>query len=183
MDTKKKSPKPEYYTLFYKLTDYEVAVDASINYEVRDKRNQYSDANVYSFSSRMELEGVCIHHEDREGHIGLFTIYGTDSERHGLDIQLKDCHEMDDDGDRKYRRVRGQSVPVYNVPKGIGHIEKVRGEDAWAGWAWVKPQTFNDMLILLSSVKPIYISIHELKIGRVRHMVSFTLGNKDPEEE
>ena len=89
----------------------------------------------------------------------------------------------DKDGGRKYRMVRGQSQPVYEVPKGIGHLEKVRGANEWSGWTWVLPQTFTDMLTLLSNVSPIYVELHELKIGRIRHIVSITLKNTDPEEE
>jgi len=37
---------------------------------------------------------------------------------------------LDEDGTWKYRRYRGEDIPVYDVPEGIGLIEKVRGRSA-----------------------------------------------------
>jgi hypothetical protein len=30
----------------------------------------------------------------------------------------------DDEGTLKYRKARGKELPVYNVPKGIGYLER-----------------------------------------------------------
>jgi len=58
MSKRKKKPVDEYAILGIKITGYKASVDASINYEVRDKRHYYRDAMVYSFDSSVELEGV-----------------------------------------------------------------------------------------------------------------------------
>ena len=100
-----------------------------------------------------------------------------------FDVTLSDCQARDDDGDRKYRRVRGEDVPVYEVPKGIGMIERVRGVGGWSGWCWISPRAVSDMLVLLPNVSPLYISLHERKIGRTRWINGLTLQTTDPAEE
>lgn len=74
-------------------------------------------------------------------------------------------------------------MPVYDVPKGIGHIEQQRGTKIWTGWTWVSPRSVADMLILLPHVKPLFIQIHELKIARLRWIISMSLQTSDPAEE
>ena len=56
---------------------------------------------------------------------------------------------------RVYRIVKGQQVPVYDVPKGVGFLERRRGTKAWMGCLWVPPRTVGDMLKLLPTVKPL----------------------------
>jgi hypothetical protein len=72
---------------------------------------------------------------------------------------------------------------VYELPNGIGPPERVRGTKDWTGWCWVSPRTVSDMLALLPNVQPLYISIHERKIGRKRWINGLTLQTTDPAEE
>ena len=114
----------------------------------------YRDAKVYQFDSSVELEGACNYPEEREGEKFPFTVYGREIHEGGFDVTLSDCHVLDDDGARKYRRVRGKDVPVYEVPKGIGTIQRVRGSGGWSGWCWISPRAVSDMLALLPNVSP-----------------------------
>ena len=70
MAPRKKQPKEVYELLAIEVTNYMASVDAAINYEVRDKRYHYRDPNVYSFVTSLELEGVCLYPEEREGEQG-----------------------------------------------------------------------------------------------------------------
>jgi len=180
--SKRKKTVEEYEFLGIKITGYKASVDASINYEVRDKRHYYRDAKVYSFDSSVELEGVCNYPEEREGEKFLFSVHGREIHEGGFDVTLSGCHVLDD-GARKYRRVRGEDVPVYEVPKGIGPIQRVRGIGGWSGWCWISPRAVSDMLALLPNVSPLYISLHERKIGRNRWINGLTLQTTDPAEE
>ncbi len=74
-------------------------------------------------------------------------------------------------------------MPVYDVPKGIGYIERQRGIRVWWGCVWVKQQTVSDMLNLLPNVRPLFIMIHERRIGRTRWIIGLTLDTKNPDEE
>jgi len=110
-------------------------------------------------------------------------LYGSEPRYDKFTLTLADCHVRDDHGVSKYRKVRGKEMPVYDVPKGIGHLERLRGTRTWAGWVWAPPQTVNDMLTLLPHVRPLYVDIHELRIGRKRWIVGLALLTTDPAEE
>jgi len=88
-----------------------------------------------------------------------------------------------EDSTHKYRRVRGKDLPVYDIPKGLGTLEKVRGEALWTGCLWVKQETVTQMLSLLPVVKPLYMFVHERKIEHHRWIVGFTVQTSDPSEE
>ena len=106
--------------------------------------------------------------------------------RHGhsdFELTLADCQVRDDNGMLKYRKARGREIPIYDVPKGIGYIERRRGSSAWWGCVWVKQQTVTDMLTLLPNVRPLFIALHECRIGRTRWIAGLTLVTKNPEDE
>jgi len=100
-----------------------------------------------------------------------------------FDSVLKDYPERDEDYKPKFRKLKGELIPIYKPPKGIGYIEKRRGSDSWACYVSVTPQTITDMVILLSNVSPLYVSIHEAKEGRHRLVRSITLQMTDPAYE
>jgi len=142
-----------------------------------------SDAKVYSFTSSIELEGFYIYSDDRDNEEIQLTVYGTDEGPYDFDTVLADCHVRDENGTYKFRRVKGQEIPVYDIPKGIGHIERMRGKKIWSGFAWVNQQTVTNMLTLLPTVSSLYLSMHERKIDRNRYIVGLTLDTKNPDEE
>ena len=175
--------KDEYNFLSIKVSNYKAYVDAAINYEVRDKRHYHSDAKVYRFSSHVEIDGICTWPEEREGDEYSMTIYGNEIHPGDFKLSLSDCHVKDENWSLKYKRVRGKDVPIYDVPKGLGTLDKVRGVAAWAGNIWVPETTITNMLSLLPVVNPLYIFIHENKIERHRWIVGLTLQTTDPAEE
>jgi len=183
MPRRKKTRAEEYTFLALKLSGFDAAINASINYEVRDPRHYQDDAKVYTFGSQLDIEGVSTYPEERAGETYCLTVYGSEPCHDRFTLTLADCHVRDDHGVPMYRKVRGKEVPVYDVPKGIGHLERQRGTRTWVGWLWVLPQTVNDMLTLLPQVRPLYVDIHELRIGRQRWIVGLTLQTTDPAEE
>lgn len=74
----------------------------------------------------------------------------------------------------QYRTYRGKQVPVYVPPKGMGMIDKVRGELRWTG---------SDLLILLGQGRPLFIGIDERKHERTRWLHSVSLQMTDPAQE
>jgi len=183
MQKQKKFPKPEYTYLTIELIDYRARVDASINYEVRDPHHFRDEAKIYEFSNFFEIEGISTYPEERKGEKFQITIHGSDTRHRDLDLTLKDCHVRDERGTRIYRKVRGKGVPVYDIPKGIGHVQRQRETKVWIGWVWVPQRTVSDMLVLLSNVRPLYLALHELRVGRTRWIVDLTLQTSNPEEE
>ncbi len=183
MPRKKKKTIEQYEILSITLTDFDTIIDGSINYEVRDFRNQSCDSKIYSSGTQLELAGICSFPDEREGELYKFTVYGSETREGMFDAILSDYHVRDDNGQLKYRKVRGVERAVYEPPKGIGVIEHQRITKIWIGWCWLPPHIVSDMLTLLVHIKPVYISLHELKIGRKRWIVGLSLQTSDPAEE
>jgi hypothetical protein len=180
---KKKPTEPEYAFLTIEVNDYSARVDTSISYEVRDARHHQDDAKVYEFASDIELQGICTSPKDRSGERYALTIHGSEPRQGEFALTLADCHVRSDSGVPKYQKARGKEVPVYQVPRGIGLLQRQRRAGSWTGWAWVSPQTVTDMLTLLPHVRPLYVAIHEVKVQRACWIVSLTLQTTDPVSE
>lgn len=172
-----------YSFIYAQVTKYTAAVDSSVNYEARDDRWRHSDTKVYSFQTRLEIEARCLYPEDAVDEKYYFTIYGGDRHAEELSQTVKDCHAIDDKWQRVYRTVKGQQVPVYNIPKGlVGSLDRRRGEKAWNGWANLTPQAVSDMMLLLSRMDPLYIQVHRYKENKLYYMNGFTLQTAHPDE-
>lgn len=141
------------------------------------------DEKIYRFESYLEVEGVSTYPETLAGNPFHLTIRGSES-RHGeFSLTLDDFHVKNEDGSRKYRKARGLEIPVYDVPKGIGILERQRGTKSWNGYVWVKPQIITDMLTLLPHITPLFLALHEHKVERSRWITGLTLQTTDPAEE
>jgi len=179
----RRKPTEEHRFVTLQIDDYAARVDASINYEVRDKRMRHDDTRVYAFSTDLELTGTCTYPEEQAGAAFHITVYGDSNMEADFAATLADCQERDELGARKYDKVRGEYQPVYAIRKGIGHLEKQRGTSNWSGAIWVSPETAGHMLTLLTNVRPLYVQIHERKIKRVHWIAGLTLQTSDPEAE
>ena len=180
MAPRKKKSSVTYELLSIPLSGYRASVDASVNPYARDKRHHYRDPKIYQFLTSVELEGVCDYPEERSGESYVISVHGWETEEGKFEARLSGRHVTDEDGTRKYRKVRGEEIPVYDVPEGLGLIEKVRGEKRWTGFCWVSPRTVSDMLLLLPHVSPLYIAIHERKVGRTRWINALSLQMSHP---
>lgn len=183
MPKKTAKPKKVYTLLALRLEQYSAQVDAVINPDLHSPYFRYEGTRIYSFSSNIELGATAHWPDERAGEEFTFTIYGLSPYDEKLRQTLADRQERDEKGSLKFRKVRGQYCPVYNVPEGIGIVDKVRGTQNWSGTAWVGPNTISDMLQLLTTVAPLYIFLHELRIARKRWIKGITLQTTDPAEE
>src|ERR1022692_2772581 len=66
-------------------------------------------------------------------------------------LRIKDIHARDKNESHMYRIVRGQQVPVLNIPKGVTTIERRRSDNVWAAWVFVEPRLVTDMLLVLAA--------------------------------
>jgi hypothetical protein len=157
-------------------------VDASINYRVRDPRHYDTDAEVYDFGSDLEINCRSTWPEGLAGEDYHLTVYGSESSPGQFRMTLRDCQAKDEDGSSIFRKKAGQAVPVYDVPKGIGHFDRRRtgSSRAWSGCAWVAPRCLSDMLLILLHVRPVYVFVYERRDNRVRLIVGLTLQTTDP---
>ncbi len=138
---------------------------------------------VHSYTTHIELSGTCTYPETREGHAFEFSIYSGTRHEGETKLKVEDYRIFDDDHNPVQKKARGQYLYVHKLPSGIGYIEKQRGENAWHAALFIERQATSDMLALLGSVEPLYISLHEMKQGRRRSIVGFTLQTTDPAEE
>ena len=178
-----KKPVEEYSFISIKIRDHKARVGASINHEARDKQYQHDQLRIYRFDSSLEINGICTYPENRAGDKYEITVYGGRPDEGDLDKRLKDFRGRDKNGDPKYRKSRGHYLPVYEIPKGVGFVQKVRGENSWNGCIWVPNQTVAMMLNLLNRMGALFIELNERRVGRNRWINSLTLQTTDPAYE
>lgn len=178
--TSKKTSKEEHEFITVEVTKYSASVNSSLNYELANLDKCDTDAKVYIYETNLEIEGCCTYPDKLKNLTFFITLFGTDRKYDDLFLKLKDFHAIDDKWNRVYKKVKGKEVPVYDLPDGIGYIEKRRGTNIWAGAAWVLPRTVTDMLTLLPHVRPLYLEIHALKKDRFYKMRSLYLQTNNP---
>lgn len=183
MPKKSAKSKKTYTFLALRLRQHSAHVDASINHELHSPNFRCENTRIYSFTSHIELDATAYWPDERADEEFSFTIYGLSPYNQKLKKTLNNCHERDEEGALRFQKVRGELRPVYNVPQGIGLLNKIRGTQNWSGTAWVGPNTISDMLQLLTTVAPLYIFLHELRIARKRWIKGITLQTTDPAEE
>ncbi|MCP4445835.1 MAG: hypothetical protein GY811_10900 [Myxococcales bacterium] len=110
-------------------------------------------------------------------------MYGDQSDERDFDQRLQEFRAMDKNGDPKYRKSRGHYLPVYEIPKGVGFIQKERGVNCWNGCIWVPNETVAMMLTLLNGMGVLFVELHERRIARSRWINSLTLQTTDPAYE
>ena len=184
MAKKQKKKADEYEFVTINVDSYDVRTEAGTNVDVRVNSPHVisDDTPIYEFYTVIDLYGVITYPESRSNADFKLTIYG--SEKRGYPgLTLKDTLQVDSEGMTKMVKKKGAYYPVYNVPPGIATLEKVRGENRWHAWIFAAPDYTRDSLILLSSGKKTYVSIHERKVERRRWIQSLSLQTTDPLEE
>ena len=184
---RKKTKSEETHThLAVQVERYDMRVQAAVNCDVYAPQYAWElddDDPLYHFTAQLEIVGTSIYPESRSGDLYEITIYGDDAPSRRLDIKLKDAQERDEYGIARYRSYRGKRIPVFDSPKGMGMLEKVRGESRWKAWLFATPRFVHDALVLLGHEKAVFLAIHECKKERSRWMRGLTLQTTDPSEE
>ena len=180
---KSKNKEVEYTYIAIKLDSFSCHINAGINYEIRDSRLANPNSKVFSFQSELELTGVCSYQDDRAGNQYKIDVFGHELNRGNFEAILSDYHVKDDEGIPKYRKRGKEKIPVYDPPDSIGYIEKRRGENLWCVYVWISPNSVSDMISLMGSKSPLYMSIDEVKVGRHRRVRSISFQTTDPAEE
>lgn len=169
-----------------RIDGHDVRAEAAINRDAHSPQYAWRDTQeepLYEFETHLEISAVCTEPEERADDTYELTIYGDVSPESDIYWKLKDIQVVDDNHVRKYRAYRGKQIPVYAPPKGMGTLNKKRGEPRWHAAIWVRPRYVNDLLVLLGYQQQLYMSIHERKIERHRWIQSLTVQTGDPGEE
>lgn len=184
--SRRRPPTEAHSHLVIAVEGHQTSVSARINhyaYEPQYAFRLLEDEPVYQFSNRLVASGTIVSEGKSAGDRCVVTLYGDPSPAFNLDARLEDIAELDAHGSPRYRTFRGKEVPVYRPPKGLGVIEKVRGEPLWQTSLFVKPVFVDRWLALLGSSRDLFISLHECKLGRKRWVRGVELGTANPEEE
>ena len=138
---------------------------------------------LYEFETHVEIEAICTYPDERAGDAYELTMYSEDDPESEIYWKLGDVQVVDEHRVPQYRKYRGKQIPVYAPPRGMGTLDKVRGERRWRAAIWVRPRFTNDVLVLLGHGKQLYLSIHERKLERQRWVQGITVQTTDPAEE
>jgi len=182
MPRKKIKSVDQYAFLTINVDKFSTAVNTSISGQARERHQDNDNVSLYSFGCSAEIQGTCTYPPERVDENYRIDISTKPQSQLDFDAKLKDTRVRDEHGSFKYRKMRGRSLPVYDIPEGLGLLDKERGTNNWSGWLWVPEQTLTQMLILLTNVKPLYLEIHERKIERTRWINGITLQTIDPNE-
>lgn len=172
----------EHEHLLIQVTLDRASVGGTINHEIHDSRRAWDGARVYSMTNRMELRGQCLYPEDREGHHYQITIYG-EYDADQFDAELSAFSVKDKDGARKLRKRGDQYTPLYDPPTCIGFLNRQRGAKAWRGSCWLPAAQVASMTTMALLSDTLYISLHEIKMGRQHNIRGLSLDTKDPDAD
>lgn len=179
-------PKEETTDLAIRVTGHEARVNARVNhdaYQPQYAMNLDDNDPLYDFRNEVTITGTATWPEDRAGQAFELTLYGDDAPSSRTDLRLRDIHARNKHGSLQYRTYRGREVPVFAPPRGMGILDKVRGEPRWRGAIFVARRLVTDALILLRQKRPLYIALDERRIERTRWIRRFHLQTTDPAEE
>lgn len=173
----------EHTHLAIRVESYSAIASAGINPALyRDNpRDIIPEDLVLEGSLGLEVRGICTYPPPRADQKFEITIHTENASKAGL--RVKDLHKRDANNAPLYRKNRGELYPIYNLPAGLGMIERRRSDDVWAGWVFVEVKVVTNMLILLGQSQQSYLSINERKIERHRWIWHISLQTSDPAAE
>jgi hypothetical protein len=182
-----KKAQPEHTFLALQVDGYDVRISASINHQVENPKYAFdelrADEPVYKHITYLTIRGHATHPEKRAGERFEFAVHGDDSPSKELRATLRDFQVRDEYNSAEYREYRGRQIPVVHPIPSLAFIDKNRAAQKRTVWLNVEPRLVSDMLVLLGSTRPIYISVQEVKVGRTRWVRQFELQTTDPAEE
>lgn len=183
---RKRKPKDEPTRLCLRIEDYDARAEAEINHHAHGPQYAFRDTQeetLYEFQTHLEIRALCHDPEERAGDGYTLTIYTDTSPESSIYWKLRDVQAENEHGVRQYREYRGKSIPVYVPPKGMGTLEKERGQPRWQGTVWAQPRYVNDLLVLLGHDRQLYLLIDERKMERQRWIQGISIQTTDPAEE
>lgn len=176
----------EYAHLALRIDDYKARVETSINHYAHGPQYAFRDTEdepLIHFLANLEIIATCVYPDERAGDTYELTIYGDDHPESQTLWKLKDVQVVDEHYSRKYREYRGNRIPVYHPPKGIGMLDKSRGEPHWHGTIWAQPRYITDLLIVLGHSKRLYLGVRARMIERHRWIQSVSVQTTNPADD
>lgn len=177
----------EHTSLALRVDGYDVRIAASINHQVENPKYAFghlgADEPVYRHITYLIISGHVTYPEKRAGERFEFSVHGDDAPSKELRATLKDVQVRDEYNCPEYREYRGRQIPVVHPIPSLAFIDKNRAQQKRTVWLNVEPRLVSDMLALLCSNRTVYVSVHEVKVGRTRWVRRFELQTTDPANE
>ena len=160
-----------------KQTEYSFLTSVVTNFDVRECS---PSTKIQEHHTAIDLACNNIDHESPLSDAYSFTIYGDTHPYSKLESTLEDCHEEDEEGFKKYRKQKGKEIPVYDIPKGLAVLNKLRGERHWSTALWLPRDIVTDMLVLLNGSKQVFAFVHLKHVNRDLWVLGFDLQTSNP---
>lgn len=173
----------EHTHLAIRIEGFDAEAETRLNIDLSVSRPHFAtdDDLVFPTSNRLIIRGRSTYPEARSGESYEITVWGRSTRR--APLTLKEIHVHDDHHVPVYRKYRGEDIPVYKVPPGLGTLERRRNDRVWQAWISDEPRLVSDMLLLLRLERPLFMAIHEMKAERRRWIRSISLQTTDPVQE
>ncbi len=175
---RQKRPDDEHSYLAIRVDDYEVNIGATVNHNALAPQfawNSGDDDPLFEFVTRLVISGTISYPEERSGARFEITFLASNTGSEDIRLTLKDVQARDEHGVPEYRTYRGRQVPIYKAPKGMGLIDKVRGELSWVAWLRVSPSFVSNALALLGSGRGLFLAVQERTSDRTHWIQSANL--------
>ena len=154
----------EWNSFGLRVQDYNINLDWGFNSTIYDKRFRSDDSPVYESHQRLNLSCVVLWPEEQSGDVYYLRLseplkdwfFGPPTD---FGVKLGEFTARNKKGNRKYRKYKGEDIPVYDQPFQIGMIKKRGGQ--FHASANVETEILSQMIKLLLSGKTIYVHLRE----------------------
>jgi len=190
-----KRPQDEWNVFGLRVLDYNVDLGWGFNPVIYDRRRVSDESPVYESNQHLNLDCVVIWPEEQEGDLYHFTLteplkdwfFGPPMD---FSVKLGEFAAKDNQGNRKYRKYKGEEIGIYEPPFEIGSIDK--GGIKYQAFVWTETKILAQMINLVLSHDTIYVHIGEVikpklpGTGRGKNRwitrISIHLGEEDERE-
>jgi hypothetical protein len=183
MPKRNRKPEAPQIPAYARVESYDVRSSVRFNIHLLGQLRDVlpDDAEVFESTTVLTVRGMFYEPAPRSGEHVELTVYGERTTRSPL--RIKDIQARDKNEGRMYRTVRGHHVPVLNLPTGVTTIERRRSDNVRATAVFVESGLVTDMLLVLATGRPTYLSLYEKKADRRRWLRDVTLQTNDPAAE
>ncbi len=183
---RQKVPDDEHAHLAIRVDGYEAKIGATINHNVFAPQfawNLEDDDPLFEFVTQLVISGTITYPEERSGASFEITFLASNTGSKDFQSTLKDVQARDEHGVPEYRIYRGRQIPIYKPPKGMGLVDKIRGEASWVAHLRVSPSFVSNALALLTTGRRLFLAVNERKSDQTRWIQSANLQTTNPAEE
>lgn len=169
---------PKFEHLMIGVTDYEASVSGSVSSAFSNPNFiefGFKEQPAFEFQINLTMSGTILDSDTRSGHELHLSLIGNDESSLKRSGTLKEYQIYDESEGPVFKTFRGRRIPVLEPPKGIGFIDKVRGEKTWNGFVFTSRSFVAQTLQLLQADRDLFIVLTEKTHDRTRAIQYFSI--------